>query len=178
LPAFSSRFVELRFWSSGIRRSAGTFEGSLLGDLLIGGAVVSASLYMVFARDLGRHYSSLDITFFQIVYGALFFLGPFLWELPVMQWSAVTLRSTVAMTYLVVFATVGAFFCYNFALTQVPVSRAAVFVNGIPVVTAIGAWVLLNERLTAIQTGGGALVLMAVFLTNLPAGASRKKRSA
>jgi drug/metabolite transporter (DMT)-like permease len=69
---------------------------------------------------------------------------------------------------------VGAFFCYNFALTQVPASRAAVFVNGIPVVTAMGAWALLNERLNGIQAGGGALVLAAVFIANLPMGALRR----
>jgi drug/metabolite transporter (DMT)-like permease len=138
--------------------------------------VVSASLYMIFARDLGRNYSSVEITFVQIVYGALFFCLPFVWELPSSAWPVVTLRSSVAAIYLTVFATVGAFLCYNFALSQVPASRAAVFVNGIPVVTAIGAWVLLDERLTVIQTGGGGLVLVAVFLTNLPAGAIRKKR--
>jgi drug/metabolite transporter (DMT)-like permease len=153
-----------------------SLEGSLLGDLLIGGAVVSASLYMIFARDLGRTYSSVEITFVQIVYGALFFCLPFVWELSSSVWPVVTLRSSVAAIYLTVFATVGAFLCYNFALSQVPASRAAVFVNGIPVVTAIGAWVLLDERLTVIQTGGGGLVLVAVFLTNLPAGAIRKKR--
>jgi drug/metabolite transporter (DMT)-like permease len=153
-----------------------SLEGSLLGDLLIGGAVVSASLYMIFARDLGRTYSSVEITFVQIVYGALFFCLPFVLELSSSAWPVVTLRSSVAAIYLTVFATVGAFLCYNFALSQVPASRAAVFVNGIPVVTAIGAWVLLDERLTVIQTGGGGLVLVAVFLTNLPAGAIRKKR--
>jgi drug/metabolite transporter (DMT)-like permease len=57
-----------------------SLEGSLLGDLLIGGAVVSASLYMIFARDLGRTYSSVEITFVQIVYGALFFCLPFVWN--------------------------------------------------------------------------------------------------
>lgn len=153
-----------------------TLEGSLLGDLLIGGAVISASLYMIFARDLGRSYSSLEITFVQIVYGAVFFCLPFVWEAPALAWSSITLRSSLAVIYLTVFATVGAFLCYNFALSQVPVSRAAVFVNGIPVVTAIGAWVLLDERLTAIQAGGGALVLVAVFLTNLPTGIIRRKR--
>lgn len=153
-----------------------TLEGSLLGDLLIGGAVISASLYMIFARDLGRRYSSLEITFVQIVYGAVFFCLPFIWEVPTLAWSAITLRSSLAVIYLTVFATVGAFLCYNFALSQVPVSRAAVFVNGIPVVTAIGAWALLDERLTAIQASGGALVLVAVFLTNLPTGMLREKQ--
>lgn len=147
-----------------------SLHGSLLGDLLIGGAVISASLYMILARDLSRTYASLEITFVQIVYGAVFFFFPFLWELPDLQWSAVTVRSVAAVSYLTLFATVGAFMCYNFALSQVPASRAAVFINGIPVVTAIGAWALLDERLTRVQIGGGALVLVAVFLTNLPAG--------
>jgi len=151
-----------------------TLEGSLLGDLLIGGAVISAALYMVFARDLGRSYSSLEITFVQIVYGAVFYSLFFLWELPSIDWTTITLKSALAVVYLTVFATVGAFLCYNFALSQVPASKAAVFVNGIPVVTAIGAWVLLDERLTAIQAGGGALVLAAVFLTNLPARKGRR----
>ena len=125
------------------------FDGSLLGDLLIGGAVVSAALYMVYARDLGRSYSSLEITFVQIVYGRSLLQ-------PVFSMGAASpsngrpsrLKSALAVGYLTVFATVGAFLCYNFALSQVPASKAAVFVNGIPVVTAIGAWVLLDERLT------------------------------
>jgi len=152
-----------------------SLEGSLLGDLLIGGAVISASLYMIFARDLGRSHSSSEITYVQIVYGAIFFCLPFLWEVPSLAWSSITLRSSLAVIYLTAFSTVGAFLCYNYALSQVPVSRAAVFVNGIPVVTAIGAWLLLDERLTALQAGGGALVLAAVFITNLPAGLLRKK---
>jgi drug/metabolite transporter (DMT)-like permease len=144
------------------------FQGSLFGDLLICGAVISASLYMIFARDLGGRYSSFEITFVQIAYGAVFFAIPSLWELPDVMLTAFTLRSVIAVIYLTLFATVGAFMCYNYALSQVPASRASVFINGIPVVTAIGAWALLNERLTAIQLGGGALVLAAVFLTNLP----------
>ncbi len=145
-------------------------HGSLFGDLLIGGAVISASLYIVFARDLGRNYSSLDITFIQIVYGASFFLIPSLFELPNLHWGAITLRSTIAVLYLTVFATVVAFMLYNYALSKVSASRASVFINGIPVVTAISAWIILNERLTILQISGGTLVLSAVFLTNLPRG--------
>ncbi len=150
-------------------------KGSLLGDLLIGGAVLAGSSYIILARDLGLRYSALEITFTQIVYGALIFGLPFLLELPSLSWSVITGRSVLALVYLTAFATVGAFLCYNFALTQVPASRASVFINGIPVVTAIGAWVLLAERLTVVQAGGGLLVLSAVFLTNLPR--RRRKKS-
>jgi len=145
-------------------------RGSFFGDLLICAAVISASLYIVFARDLGRNYSSFDITFIQILYGAVFFFFPFLFELPNLLWETITIRSWIAVMYLTIFATAGAFMCYNYALSQVPASRASVFINGIPVVTAVGAWMILDERLTTVQATGGGLVLLAVFLTNLPKG--------
>ena len=77
-------------------------------------------------------------------------------------------RSVEALLYLTIFATIGAFLCYNYALSRIPASRAAVFINGIPVVTALGAWIVLGESLTPVQAAGGVLVLCAVFLTNLP----------
>ena len=141
--------------------------GSMLGDILIIGAVVSAALYIISARKLGQSQSPFEITSMQFMYGAIFYAPAFFWELPHMQWSAVSGRSFGALVYLTLFATVCAFLCYNFALSRVPASRAAVFINGIPVVTTLGAWMLLGEKLTMIQAAGGCIVLFAVFLTNL-----------
>ena len=84
-----------------------------------------------------------------------------------LSWAAISPRSLVALLYLAVFATVAAFFFYNYALTKIPASRASIFINGIPVVTALGAWIILGERLTLLQGAGGVLVLAAVFITNL-----------
>lgn len=142
--------------------------GPLIGDLLIFGAVLSAAFYIVFARDLGQDYSALEITSIQVIFGALFYAPAFFWELPKMRWEAVTGSSVGALIYLTIFATIAAFLCYNHALTKISASRASLFINGIPVVTAVGAWILLDERLTLMQTGGGMLVLLAVYVTNLP----------
>jgi drug/metabolite transporter (DMT)-like permease len=142
------------------------------------GAVISAALYMVIARDVGREHSSVEITGIQTIYGGLFFAPAFLFELPSIQWGAVTTRSLGAVLYLTVFATIIAFLCWNHALTKLPAARAAVAINGVPVVTAFGAWILLGETLTILQMSGGAMVLAGVFLTNLPGiyrSANRKK---
>lgn len=149
-------------------------EGVLMGDLLIMGAVLSAALYIVSARSLGKTHSAIDITFMQIGYGALFYAPFFFMELPRIDWHIIGLRPICALAYLIVFPTVGAFLCYNYALTRIQASKAAVVINGIPVVTAIGAWILLNETLTLFQAGGGAMVLAAVFLTNLPSGKAKR----
>ncbi|MBW2063042.1 MAG: EamA family transporter [Deltaproteobacteria bacterium] len=139
----------------------------LFGDLLIFGAVISASFYIILARSLGQKYSAFEITSMQTIYGALFYIPAFLWELPGLQWSAIHGASLWALVYLTFFATIGAFLCFNHALTKVPAPRAAVFINGIPVVTALAAWVWLGERLSVMQAGGGALILFGVLLTNL-----------
>jgi drug/metabolite transporter (DMT)-like permease len=39
-------------------------------------------------------------------------------------------------------------------------------VNGIPVVTAVAAWVVLDEKLTFIQAVGGVTVLVGVTFAN------------
>jgi len=153
----------------------GTFGGSLKGDLLIVGAVFSAAFYIVGARHLGRRYSAETITALQTFYGALFFAPAFLWQLPALSWTDVTVRSWGALVYLTLFATIAAFLCYNYALTKIPAPRAAVFINGIPVVTAVGAWIILGERLTLLQMVGGAIVLIAVWLANRPGRTSRAK---
>lgn len=142
-------------------------EGSLKGDLLIIGAVLSAAAYTVCARDLGKKHSALDITGLQMIYGAVMYAPAFLWELPGVEWSAVSGRSLVSLVYLTLCATCAAFLFYNYALTRIPAGRAAVFINGIPVVTAVAAWILLGEMLTHLQVGGGVLVLTAVFLANI-----------
>ncbi|MBW2091053.1 MAG: DMT family transporter, partial [Deltaproteobacteria bacterium] len=129
-------------------------------------AVFFFFFYIISARSLGKKYSAWEITSMQTIYGALLYMPAFLWELPRTQWAAISGPSIGALIYLTLFATIGAFLFYNHALTKIPAPRAAVFLNGVPVVTAVAAWILLGERLTLIQAGGGALVLLGVYLTN------------
>lgn len=144
-------------------------EGSMLGDVLILGAVISASFYMIIARDLGKRLSSLEITSFQVFYGTILFTPLFILNMGGIQWTGVSAQAVGAIVFLAIFATILAFLFYNYALTQITASQAAVFINGIPVVTVIGAWLILGERLTLLQGAGGLLVLIAVMVANMPA---------
>ena len=145
-----------------------SFRGSMIGDLLILGAVVSAAFYMVFARDLGKRLSAIEITSFQMFYGTILFTPLFLLNVQRIEWAQVSARSVGAIIFLVIFSTIIGFLFYNYALTQIPASRAAIFLNGIPVITAIGAWIILGERLTLLQGAGGLVVVLAVVLANMP----------
>jgi len=168
ITGISISFVGIAVLIVGDPQFSWDLGGALLGDLLIFGAVISAAAYTVCARDVGQNHSALEITGIQCVYGVIFFTPAFLWELPGMNWSAVSGHAMGSLAYLTVFATIGAFLCYNYALTKIAASRASIFINCIPVVTALGAWVVLGEKLTPLQTAGGLLVLTAVCVANLP----------
>lgn len=146
--------------------SGSALGGSLLGDSLIAGAVLSAAIYMIIARHLGQTIAPIQLTGMQIIFGAIIFFPAFLYDLPTVDWRVVTTKGIIALAALTIFATIGAFLCYNFALNRVPAARAAVCLNGIPVVTAFGAWILLGETVTFPQLIGGIIVLAAVFLAN------------
>ena len=63
--------------------------------------------------------------------------------------------------------TVGGFGLYNVSLSLLPSSIASLVVSLEPVFTAVLAFLILGERLTAIQLAGGALILGGVVVLRL-----------
>lgn len=155
--------VAVIVYGSGVSEDS---AGSLLGNLLVVGAVVAAAFYMITARSLSGRVSTLHITAFQVFYGALFFAPLFGFTLQRMNWSMVTYRSLGALLFLVFGATLIAFLSYNRALKEISAAKAAVWLNGIPVVAALTAWILLGERLGWQHLIGGGLVVFGVLYSS------------
>jgi drug/metabolite transporter (DMT)-like permease len=63
--------------------------------------------------------------------------------------------------------TLGGFGLYTVSLTVLPASTANLIVTLEPAITAVLAYVLLGERLTAMQIVGGAIILIGVFILRL-----------
>lgn len=147
----------------------GGTRDDVIGVLLVFGAVLSASIYITLARYIGRSTDSTNLTIFQTWWGALVFVS--LWLIQPAPARAVALSPVgwSALAFLVLGATLGAYLLYNWALRHETANRAAIYINGIPVVTAITAWAALGERLTPIQILGAALVVGSVrFATGEP----------
>jgi drug/metabolite transporter (DMT)-like permease len=149
------------------RRAGAVLEGAGLGDVLVLGAVVSAAGYIILARSLSARLDSVQLTAYQVLYGTAFFLPLFLLRPSLPPAASVGLEAVGALLFLAIFATVVAFLSYNYALSQIPAARAGVFLNAIPVVTAIVAWPVLGEVLTPVQALGGLLVIGGMTYANM-----------
>ena len=136
------------------------------GNLLGLGAAVCAGLYMAMGRDLLRRYSPLAITTFQALAAVVIFLPLAILELFTHQWAESNALTFVAVIYLALFCSVLAFFLWNYGISRLEASRAAVFTNLVPVFTVFGAYFLLGENIYAGQMIGGALVIGGVTLAS------------
>jgi len=143
------------------------------GDAMMLGAVASASVYMVAASRLSG-VSPLELTTLQMFWGAVFFLPFFAADLP--DLAAVPASALAAVACLGLFATVGAFLAYNYALSKVAAPTAAMFINAVPVVAGIGAHLTLGERLGPFQLLGALLVLAGAHLAATRREAPQAKR--
>ncbi len=138
-------------------------RNQVVGILLVAGAVLSAAFYITLARDLTQKVDPVHLTVIQTWWGAAVF--GLLWGMQSPSGRSLAGLSAwgwIALAFLAVGATVGAFLLYNWALRYERAATAALYINAIPVITALTGWVALGERLTPLQLAGGALVLVSV----------------
>lgn len=131
-----------------------------LGNIMELGAMVCAAGYMVLTRRLSAKFNPWVLTFIQAASGFLFFSGGAVDAFDA-EWSG---RVITAVVYLGVFVTVGAFGLYNWGISKIPATRAAVFINLVPVFAVFMGWGILGESLGVSQLAGSAVIAAGVFL--------------
>jgi len=142
------------------------FKASPCGVALMFMAVFSAICYATVLRKIPTYYNNMNVIFYQSLFGLIFFIPTFfLIDFPTIQSLKVTNESLFALVMLSVFASVIAFVLFAGAVRKVGVSRTNVFVNLIPVFTAILSWFILDEVLTAYKWLGIIIVVLGLFLS-------------
>jgi drug/metabolite transporter (DMT)-like permease len=151
-----------------IYEPGGGFKANPWGVALMFMAVFSAICYATVLRKIPSYYNSMNVIFYQSLLGLLFFIPTFfLTDYPTIQTLKVTNESFFALIMLSVFASVIAFVLFAGAVRKVGVSRTNVFVNLIPVFTAILSWFILDEILTAYKWVGIFIVIIGLFVSQL-----------
>lgn len=146
--------------------------GFNIGDLIMLTAVISWAFYSLLVNNHGSKFPMYGSLLFMLAMGSgtLFVLSAILEWIPGgfdIDWSAKVVWSVL---YTGVFPAVIALLAWNQAVAMIGPSKASVFLNLIPIVTAIMALVFLGEAMTSAQFLGGALVLGGVYMT------TRKRR--
>lgn len=138
------------------------------GDLLMVGNVVIWAVYTIIAQRVLRQVDTLVATFLSIVIGLVMLLPVAAWEMGGRAWPAPTPPLVAGVAYLGVFPSIVAYVLWNSGVAAVGAARAALFVNLLPVYTAVLAGIFLDEVLALHHVVGGALVAGGVFVGTRP----------
>ena len=124
------------------------------------------ALFSVLSRGVLKKHSALFMVFYVLLFGWLF---SSLWLFGQGGFTQVRLLSQngwAAVLFLGIFCTaLGYLFWYD-GLSAVTASQAGAFIYLEPLVTAVAAWVVLGEQITAALLFGGGLILGGVWLVN------------
>lgn len=141
-------------------------HGVATGDLLILGCVVAWTGYSIGGRIAMRHLDPARAVTWSCVLGALFLLGPALNAGLVDDVLRSSFGDWLNILYLGVIATGVSYAWYYRGIRAIGPSRAAIFINLVPVFAIVFAQLLLGETVGLAVLGGGALVITGVYMTN------------
>ncbi|RLB66977.1 MAG: EamA family transporter [Deltaproteobacteria bacterium] len=151
-------------WLSLASDTSADAPNPLLGNFCEFLAMVCAAGYTVSLKHLTSNYPPLFLTAFQAFIGSLFFF-PFL-ILPDVGFTASwETGPLLAVLYLGTFITFGAYGCYNYSLSRIPASKAAGYVNLIPVFGVILGMIVLGETLNSAQWLACGVVFSGLWLS-------------
>lgn len=143
------------------------------GIVLVFLAVFAAVFYSAMLRRISSYYSITNIILYQSLIGLVFFTPTFF----VVDFSSiatleVSAKSFGALLMLAFFASVIAFVFFGGVVRKIGIAKTNVFVNLIPVFTAIFSWMLLDQYLTFTQWMGILVVVLGLFVSQI----NRKSR--
>ena len=136
------------------------------GELLIFGCVLSWTLYSVIGKTAMRGLSPLVAVCYSSVAGTLLLLPVALQHGSFSEASNYPPAAWLSIAYLGMFGTVIGFLWYFQGIQLLGPSRAAVFINFVPVNGVLLATLILGEPLTLSLLLGGALVVTGSYLAN------------
>ena len=136
------------------------------GDLWLLGAMLSWAIY---STMLKTHKTGLNyLTFISVIVtlGLIFLLPQFLFEFNNQELIKFNFAFFLIISYVVLFAGLGAYIFWNKAVLIVGPSRAGIFLHLMPVFSSFMAIFLLNENFMNFHIFGAITIFLGIYLSS------------
>ncbi len=155
--------VGILIFEDGFKLSA-----SLIGILLMFVAVLSTVGYSITLKKLAHNYSPVNIIAYQNLIGIGMFLPVFIFvEMKSLNQIDIKTNAVIAIVELAVFASSIAFILFTKAIKVFGVSKSNMFINLIPVITALFAWWILGDKIDLQKVMGIIIVITGLFISQI-----------
>ncbi len=144
----------------------GAFEIDLFGAALVVFAALSWAIGSVYSRHAATHESKLLATGMKMVTGGALLLiaGTVSGEWTRVVWSAISLKSLLALIYLIVFGALIAFTAYVWLLGHTTLARASTYAYVNPIIAVLLGWLLAAEPMTPRIVVASTVIVASVII--------------
>jgi drug/metabolite transporter (DMT)-like permease len=150
------------------RHAEAADAGSLLGNLMLFGAVTCEAIYVVIGKKLTAQVSPRRISALINLWGLVLVVPLGLWQARSFDFVAVSTLSWLQLGFYAIAASVVTVWLWMTGLKHVPASSAGVFTVLLPVSAAAVGVLFLGERISGMQAAAFALALAGVVLSTWP----------
>lgn len=147
-------------------------NSSILGTILLLGAVLSASLFNIISRKLSLEFTPMELTYSMMALGTIFFNGVSILNHLITgdiksYFSSLKNGSfLISMGYLGILSSIIAFFLINYTLSKIEASKSAVLANISTIVSILAGVIFLKETFQYYHMIGSFMILVGVWGTN------------
>jgi drug/metabolite transporter (DMT)-like permease len=146
-------------------------NNSLIGIVLLLGAVVCAAVFNILSRSESERFTPFERTYMMFLIGTIGFNIIALVTLRENFFSELTVAVSSlefwgAVGYLSVLSSIAAFMLYNYSTSVISSVRAASFSNIITVISVFAGLIILKENLSVPQIICSFLIIIGVFGVN------------
>ena len=141
-------------------------SGMGLGEILIFGCVASWVTFSLIGKTVMGSLSPVASIFWSSSVGTAALLVPACIEGLLTDWRFYVPVDWLSLFYLGIFGTVLGFVWYYEGIRAIGPTKAALFINFVPISAILLAWVILDEPVTLSLLVGAVLVSIGVYLTN------------
>jgi drug/metabolite transporter (DMT)-like permease len=139
----------------------------LLGDCLILIAVWAWASYTVLGRRLVQRRGAITVTASALILGTIIVFPPGLYLAARFEYRHITWVGWTGVLYTAMLTSVVLYTLWYWIIKYMEPSKAAVFTNLQPVITAILAYFIIGERLSAGSIFTGMIILIGVIITQM-----------
>lgn len=138
-------------------------NNSLKGNLLIFGAVLGETLFIIMGKSLSNKVTPLTISTMMSIFGLIMFLPFAIYEAIGFDFSNVGIGAWINILYFGIVVTVVAFLLMYQGLSRVPANSTGVLTSLIPISSIFLSFFILKEQIYLTHLLGMFLVLIAII---------------
>lgn len=135
------------------------------GDFIVLGSCVTWAIYTIWVRKIRGVSNPLLMTFWMTTFAGLIFVPYTFLTSDISKFMSLQTDTIISLLFLGLFCLAVAFWLWSEGLARQKAAEVGVYLYVEPLITMVGAWIILSEQITIWLVLGAVLITVGVFIS-------------